>query len=60
MKHAYLLEDEQIEIKALSMQKRFKCHVYFNKPILYEVCTGICMSEYRNEIVKTFTVKLRR
>ena len=23
-------------------------------PQLYEICIGICMSEYRNEMVKTF------
>ena len=25
--------------------------------MLYEVCIGICASEYRNEIVKTFTAE---
>ena len=29
----------------------------FNKPILREVCIGICMSEYRNRMVKNFTAE---
>ena len=54
--HTYLLEDEQ-RPKTRSCRKDLKRHVCFNKPILYEVCIGICMYGYRIETVKTFTAE---